>query len=77
MVKPKDLKRKEKDSIVQYQKDVIHCMKERNVGDVKSNEVTMIKELNITLPVLAKSWIELDKTVVLLEDDVATCILQI
>ena len=34
VVKPKYMKRKDKDSIVQYQRDMLHYMKERNVGGV-------------------------------------------
>ena len=52
------------------QQDVLAYMKERNAGDLISIKVTMIKDLNISLSVLTTCWQELDKTLMLLEDDI-------
>ena len=52
-----------------YQMDMLNYMKERNCGHVRANQVTMLKELNIALSVQTTSWFELDKTVMLLEED--------
>jgi hypothetical protein len=66
----KSEKKKERQSSVKHQQDVLAYMKERNAGDLISSKVTMIKDLNISLSVLTTCWQELDKTLMLLEDDI-------
>jgi hypothetical protein len=44
-------------------------MKERNLGDLKSSKVTMLKDLTIALSVLNATWIEMDDKIAALEDD--------
>ena len=46
-------------------------MNEQNAGDLMSSKETMIKDLNISLSMLTTCWQELDKTLLLLEDDTA------
>lgn len=70
VVHRKVIKKKERQSGVKDQQDVLAYMKERNAGDLMSNKVTMIKDLNISLSVLTNCWQELDKTLMTLEDDV-------
>ena len=53
---PKDNKRKERHGNVQYQRDMLNYMQERNCGDVRANQVTMLKELNIALSVLTQTF---------------------
>ena len=66
----KSHKKKERQSGVKHQQDVLAYMKERNAGDLMSSKVTMIKDLNISLSVLTTCWQELDKTLITLEEDV-------
>lgn len=62
-------KRKDRLSQVQHQQEMLSYMKERNIGDLRSSKITMLKDLNIALSVLSTSWQELDKTMMNLEDD--------
>jgi hypothetical protein len=61
-------KKKERQSAVRHQQDVLTFMKERNAADVMDSRVTMIKDLNISLSVLNTCWQDMDKTVMTLED---------
>jgi hypothetical protein len=61
-------KKKERQSAVRHQQDVLTFMKERNPADVMDSRVTMIKDLNISLSVLNTCWQDMDKTVMTLED---------
>ena len=55
---------------MKHQQEVLSHMKERNAGDFISSKLTIIKDLNISLSVLTACWQELDKTLMLLEDDI-------
>ena len=48
----KSEKKKEKQSGVKHQQDVLAYMNEQNAGDLISSKVTMIKDLNISLSML-------------------------
>jgi hypothetical protein len=66
----KSQKKKERQSAVKHQQEVLTFMKDRNAADVMSSKVTMIKDLNESLSVLNNCWQAMDKTVQSLEDDV-------
>jgi hypothetical protein len=58
--------RKEKQSTTKHQEDDLNYMKERNLGDLKSDKQN---DLTIALSVLNTTWIETDNKIAALEDD--------